>query len=688
MASLSGRPIASALLGAALAAGLWVTTSSSAAAQASGSLELVAQSSWVDDGGIFNLQVRAAGADPASTVVLNVYPPHQSRDELISEPDPEQQPLLQLGPLPLANLQTTSNEILSLEVAIAGPGIDETTSEVADASEIPVLVTDEDSAVYPIEIVLQDPQGEVADTVRTTLIKLRRGQRLQPLQVVILLQSTQPVGLAQDAERGLIEAAGEDLFPMVEAFALHPDTAIALSISPESLVAFNLSDIERHQQLSGALQEQLNEEELFAAPYVRVDEQTWIDGGLEKELAKLYEAGSDAVRTIVGVEPDTTVAILDQSLGPDGLEWLVDQGVRGVFVDSDQLAPLDADVFDRPLTRRFLIPIADSGTVPALQSDDQLKLHFAETTNPVLDANRMLGDLALIALEEPGRRRTVVVSPPDDWVPDLAFLNVLLGGLERIPIITASTPAAALANTEFTPASGDGSISPPLRRELRPNRAPTRIGGYRTDFNQAAAAITSWQTVIAADPASTDLLDELLLLSADERLSKQQRDSYIDTIYRIIDEQKTSAIRTPPADQITVTGRETVVTLVIENDLTVDAEVLVVLDSEKLLFPEGREMPLTLAPGTNRIDIPIEARASGDSPIRVQILSPDRSVLLGSSELVVRIFAVSGVGIAIGLGAIVVLIIWWRRQRRSSRGTLRAVDIPSPTEARTEVLSQ
>ena len=46
-----------------------------AGAQANGSLELVAQSAWVDDGGLFDVQVRVAGANPDSTVRVLVHQP-------------------------------------------------------------------------------------------------------------------------------------------------------------------------------------------------------------------------------------------------------------------------------------------------------------------------------------------------------------------------------------------------------------------------------------------------------------------------------------------------------------------------------------------------------------------------------------------------------------------------------------
>ena len=120
-----------------------------------------------------------------------------------------------------------------------------------------------------------------------------------------------------------------------------------------------------------------------------------------------------------------------------------------------------------------------------------------------------------------------------------------------------------------------------------------------------------------------------------------------------------------------MTGRRSDVPILIDNNLDSDTAVLLLLDSEKLDFPEGREIDAVLTPGSNRIEVPIEARGSGDSPIRIQVFSPDRSILLGSSEIVVRLLAFSGVGVLIGGVAILVLLGWWLRHLRSARGTVK-----------------
>lgn len=643
-------------------------------AQATGSVELVAQSAWVSDGDVFEFQVRVAGASPDAGVFVRIHPPVGSRSVFLAGVSPESVPLLEIGPIPLTELQATSNEILPLELTVAGPDTelepDQASEDDGGPSEpTPVLRTEGGSAVFPVEILLQDGSGDVADSVITHLIELPRRSQGQPFHVVVVMPVELDSGISPDGFFALDSNAGAALPNVIDAMEIHEATSVALDIAPAALAALQRSSAPLHVEISTGLAAQLEPDELFATSYIRLDEQSWLDADLDPELAELYEQGATTAREFVGGAPSASVALLDPSLTDEGLDWLVDQGVQGVLVQSDHVAPLDSEVFNRSLTRSFLIPTESGQTVPALQIDRQLSSHFSETGSAVLNANSMLADLVLLALDDPSLRRSAVVSAPAEWVPNLSFLNVLLSGIERIPILSPSTPAQALARTELAPAAGTGTISSPLRRELRP-LPPPRLGAYRTQYNQARSAIDSWATVVRADPDSTNRLYELLRESAASSHSPDVRFDYIDTVYRLIDEQKQRALVSPASETITLTGRETKIPIVIENRLSVDLAVVLLFDSEKLAFPDGKELPQTLAPGLNRIEVPIEALASGDSPIRVQILSPDREILLGSSEVVVRTFAFSGVGLVIGSAAIFVLVIWWLRHRRSRRGTL------------------
>ncbi len=655
------------------------------AAQSVGSLELVAQSAWVDDGGIYDIQVRVAGADPDSSVVLRIYPPWPERDDFLrKELAADLEPILELEPIMLGDVQGTSNEVLGFEVAVAGPNIP--IEEEDEANPISILRTNGGSAVYPVEVSLYNADGELSDQFLTSLIELPRGQRNAPLRTAIVLEATMPPMATPIGTAPLDEGATAQLATIVDAIAQHPDADVALSISPEALVGLESINTDETARILDQLRTNITASQLLPNPYSEVEEQAWIDAGLEDELAELYQAGSVATNAVIGIEPEPSAMLLDRTVDDEGLQALISPssgdnsfGVQGVIVRPAQLSPLNSELFPQALTTRFVIPTADGRTVPALVADGGLSNHFTNPGGAAYNANRLLADLTLLSLQNAEVRQAVVVNPPADWIPDATFLNVMLTGIERIPAIRGASPFDALSDTAFTPSQGLGTLGSPLRRDIRAQRPAQDLLSFRTEYSQAQAAIASWSTVIAADQASLGRLQELLRVSTDYRLTDGQRNEYIDAIYDVINTQKDASITTPESETITLTGRISEVPIVVENNLGVDAAVLLVLDSEKLAFPDGQAIEIVLEPGPNRIDIPIEALASGDSPIRIQVFSPDRSVTLGSAEILVRTFAFSGVGLVIGVVAIIVLLLWWLQHLRSTRDTVKPLPDTPPS---------
>ncbi len=703
-----------------------------ARAQTPGSLELVAQTAWVDDGGIFSIQVRVAGATPDSTVVLRVLSPWTERDDFLREDLTENSTvLLELEPVVLGDAQETSNEVLGLEFLIDGPNTrqaeaiaaeraaaeqaaaEQAAAEIAaqqaaaeqDASDgpvdetavpadpapitpveppivLPALVSDGGSAVYPIEVSLLDGDGNLTDSFLTSMIELPRRDLRPPLDVSIVLEADVGTTATPDTPATLTDEDLTEMRVLSDAFAQHLSANMALSISPETLLALTRHESEQAELIIEQLQSSLKSEQLLPNPLTELEEQAWFDAELTDELAKLYEAGDDVMVRAIGVEPVTSVMLLDRTLNTTSLDHLAELGVQGAIVRPAQLVPLDRSIFPQALTTSFLIDGDDDvEPLPALVADGGLANHFTNPGGAVLNANRLLADLVLLSLQNPSGRQSVVVNPPRAWVPDATFLNVMLSGIERIPAMRGSTPTRALSETEITPSGGIGTIGGPLHRELNPALRAESLEDFRTEYRLARAFIDSWSTVIGTENPSRTQLDELLHLSTNAELSNDEREAFIVDIYSRINDEREASITTPEAETITLTGRDSLVPIVVENNLATEASVLMKLSSEELDFPEGSELIQTLQPGPNRIAIPISARASGDSPIRIEVLSPDGLVELGSSVVLVRTFAFSGVGIAIGAVAILVLLVWWLRHVRGTRGTIAPLHEAETREA-------
>ena len=642
-------------------------------AQSLGSIELVAQSSWVDEGGIFNAQVRVAGADPESTVIFEILGPWENRGAFLDRDVAEAETLLTVGPTVLSEVQDTSNEVIGLEVEVSRqPPVIPTPEELEDdaAAPAPALLTTGDPAVYPLVASLLTADGEIIDSFVSSIIHLPRRPIGSALATSLILES--PIGTSIDIE-GLSTLTREDIAELsilVEAIAQHPNDNVSLSITGETLLSLQRSQLLEAREILDMIRDSFSADQLVPQPFSALEEQAWIDAGLTRELVDLYKRSEEATIDITGIEPNGSVAVLDSTVTSAGLAELLRLGVEGIVAESAVFEPLDDAFFPESLTTRFLVPAPGVEPLPAMVFDTDLANHFVAGDSAVIDANRMLADLTLLSLQHPNTAQGAFVRPPPDWIPDATFLNVLLNGLERIPSVDSTSPENVLANTTFAPARGIDSLSPPLQRDLLPQRSPVDLRAYRTEFSQAQATIEAWSTVIASNTQDVGRLNELLELSTNGEHGETQRNAYIDQIYNIIDTQRTDSITTPATETITLTGRRSEVPIVIDNNLDTDTAVLLVLDSEKLDFPEGREIDAVLTPGSNRIEVPIEARGSGDSPIRIQVFSPDRSILLGSAEIVVRLLAFSGVGVLIGGLAILVLLGWWLRHLRSARGTV------------------
>lgn len=649
--------------------------SSMLTAQSLGSFELVAQSSWVDQGGIFNAQVRVAGADADSTVMFEVLAPWEDRGAFLTADTSGAETLLTVGPIVLSEVQDTSNEVIGLEVEVGrqsttpAPPQNDESDDVPNAA--PRLITNGEPAVYPLVASLLTADGEVIDSFVSSIIHLPRRPVRSTLATSLILES--PIGNSIDTDGASTLTADEiaELLILVEAIAQHPNDNVSLSITGETLLSLQRTESPEATEILEMIGNGFSAEQLLPEPFTQLEEQAWIDAGLTNELVDLYARSAQATAELTGIEPNGSVVVLDSTVTSAGLAELQSLGVEGIVADPEVFEPVDPVFFPESLTTRFLVPAPDIDPLPAMAFDNDLANHFVAGNGAVIDANRMLADLTLLSFQYPDTSQGAFVRPPADWLPDATFLNVLLSGLERIPSINSTSPEQVLAITSFTPARGIDSLSPPLQRELQPEQAPDDLRAYRTEFSQAQATIEAWSTVIASNTEDVGRLNELLELSTSSDHDDTDRNAYIDQIYSIIDTQRIDSITTPPTETITLTGRRSDVPILIDNNLDSDTAVLLLLDSEKLDFPEGREIDAVLTPGSNRIEVPIEARGSGDSPIRIQVFSPDRSILLGSSEIVVRLLAFSGVGVLIGGVAILVLLGWWLRHLRSARGTVK-----------------
>ena len=164
-------------------------------------------------------------------------------------------------------------------------------------------------------------------------------------------------------------------------------------------------------------------------------------------------------------------------------------------------------------------------------------------------------------------------------------------------------------------------------------------------------------------------LDEGLLVSQSTELRASQRRTYTTAVDNRVDKQL-SLIRVPASRSITLTAREGEIPVTVLNETGYPVHVQVRLSSDQLRFPGGTRAAVQSVDLTHRnttARFRVQARTSGSFPIRIELVSPDGQLTVGTSRVVVRSTAASGVGIVLSVSAALFLLVWWARHAMRAR---------------------
>jgi len=87
---------------------------------------------------------------------------------------------------------------------------------------------------------------------------------------------------------------------------------------------------------------------------------------------------------------------------------------------------------------------------------------------------------------------------------------------------------------------------------------------------------------------------------------------------------------------------------------------------ERNLVAALDETTVVLPAGVSTVNVEMESRSLGRSPLRIQIMTPDR-VLLAETSFGVRSTAVPGLGLLLSATALLFLMVWWARSIMTTR---------------------
>lgn len=639
-------------------------------------LTVVAQTTWVEPRGEFRVDLLVRGEPPGARLVPRLYRPVESRDDFNQALFGQVGDLFEaagLAPVPLDAVSVNPDGSKLASVAVA----------VRDGAPVePLRINVPDPGVYPFEVTLEDDQGDpVAEPVVTFLVRLPAPTpSAEPLVTSLLVPVAAPPALEPDGSVALPDRDLDRLTTVVNALWEHrvPLTVVP---GPETIDALDTSGTDGAAVVD-RLADSVELRQVLASPYVDVPLSAWVEAGMDAELDAQRLRG---VAVLEGrlARPDGRTWIADRDLDPGAVDQLRELGVDQLVLPPEGVEPLDEDAFPGTFTRPFDVDSGVASPLSSVVADGGLQSAF-NREDPVLGAHQLLADLALVALERREDERGVVIQPPPGWVPTSGFLDIVLPGLASAPTLVEPAVIDELFD-DVPPAREGGQFAtsgPRLVRDLDPAPSPP-LGSYPARVEDVRGLLGSFRAMTGPESRRFETFEDRILVSGAEELSGAERSAYLAGA-RIGLRDQFGAIDTPERQTATLTAQEGNIPFTIRSRLDYPVSVVLELSAgPRLDFPEGDRIPVVLDGASRRVNIPVRAMTSGDTPLTVTVRSPDgEGVELATTRYSVRSTAVSGIGVFLTIGAALFLVLWWFRHWRRLRARRRAESVePEPEPA-------
>ena len=628
-------------------------------------ISLVAQTPWVAPNGDFTMRVRLPESIPdTAQVSVTVFDAVGSRSEFVGQ-------LLgndfgddiQEVALPMPFLATRPDGSVDLVVRTA-------TSTTEGRARLP------EAGVYPVVVRVLDQDDTETASMVTHLLRLPEEQPPAPLRLAVVAPLHAPLGIQPGGDIRFSDADIQRLAEVGNTLADQPSVPLTMAPTPETVESLASLGTDDGARLVSTLEQAAGGRQLLSGSYVPIDEAAWVAEDIQEDFRAQLAGGESALATLLEARPDRRTWVGAATLTPDAVRVLRESGVDQLVLPEEAMTPLDTDTFPTTLAQPFQVEASDGAPIRTVAVDPGLAGEVGSTGDPVLDAHRVLADLSVVYFDRPGSERGVVLSPPLDAEVPGAFYAALLSALDEPGLVSPVTVDDLFASVpEALDGGEDGDPAVPLVRSLAPGELPD-LGNYPSRLTLTNLGVQGFAAMTGTDHPQLPGMRSQLLASGARELNQDGRGEYLQAVnddVRVV----TGGVGAPPRQTVTLTSRDGEIPLRLQNDTGRPVDVLLTFESDKLEFPDGSRLRLTLEEGSTPVNVRVRSRASGAFPLDVTVTSPDGILTLARSRVTVRSTAVSGVGIAIGTAAGLVLLVWWVRHHRALRRQRRLV----PAEA-------
>ncbi len=392
-------------------------------------------------------------------------------------------------------------------------------------------------------------------------------------------------------------------------------------------------------------------------------------------MPTLFELGRRTLDDDLAVVSTNATWLAASTLNEAALTALGQVGIEQVVVSDLSLGRLDPPR-DLTLVQPFHLDAGPGqGVVPAAQTNYLTSLYLARPGDADLAVHQLIAHLAVLHNDQPGIERGLPIVLPEQALTDAvydALFEALVPRSDGTSILQAVTISQLFAGVDLAREEDPETdeAGPRLVRELAPAAAPPLDDTLGADLSAAESRIANYLSVVDR-PGQAAELDELLAVAVSDELEPGDRAPFLARVETAV-AIGLSGITAPEGEEITITAREETLPLTFTNLQDTDAHVALVLESDRLEFPDGETQIVTLPPGERSVPIRVRSQAAGQVTLFITVLSPDGAIVLDESSVEVRSLVFSGVALVISAVALALLVVWWGREIARTRRAERA----------------
>lgn len=635
-------------------------------AQATGGLRLVSQTALVDPDGTFQARIDlgALAQTGALSVDVSIYSVLDDDAGLLKAPTPAVR-LNQLKTRKLSTMPVDPGGVLTVDVPIrSGDPV------LADRIKLP------DPGVYPVVVSLSNATGVVA-SIRLNLIRLPQGAAAatpRAVAAVVAVGGPGGLNLPEAADllrhhpkapvtillgRGMLsrlEADDASARAFVAAAGTRPVLAtLDPDLDPSALAAINQGDLYRDAARSATAH-------LQALGLTPLPQAAVVTSPLTADGAALVGSIASLAVPLPGSAADpANVTAATAATAGNGNPIGSTSATGGATTGVGSAPGRGGSSWIRTLgTPGGPLTVARLDPGPAPQVTD-------ETRGSLPAAHRQL---ARVMLRNPkaaplllggfstgtGTGSGAGPGNPAAW-SDPGFLDLLLGLFDQSP---AAGPLRPLTLTDAT-LNPTGTVEPAAQpvQDLSPvvdglAKAESLLQTYSGFYAEGAQSPAEFRA----------RLSQALSLSRPD----PGRSVAIDQINTELN-QSFGQVSLPDGQSVTLAARRADIPLTVQNDAPGARYVRLRLVSDNKLQVTDANRMIRIEPGPNAVDVTVQARSLGESPLTVTVLTPD-GLPLDTTRYRVRSTSFPGLGVLITAGALAALGVWWYLgfKRRGSAG--------------------